>query len=320
MRLCDEDKCGSQEAYRLGQGRICPQKDAQALTAKRHGGGVGAEARRLAGVAAGVADFNSRLVGATVEDAFDIVFAGMAMSVLGVLRSRIPFFFMLNGGADWIRELAEHSSPSDGTRMSPIAWMGVTEKRGFRRSLSGSLDEWKSTQPRRLDISSGTFLRSGDTLRYGWVRLRSTATVWNRSSLVKVCCSHEVFQLPSNPTCISAPRASYRDTDVFDNFARRLEQQHIPGAAGPEVQYRDLTFSALETVDLLNQNIADTAGTVHYFQVIHGRLQITPNSGDIDQEEGLVVSEEASIEAHDAPSDRVWADDRHGRSCYAQST
>lgn len=59
MRLCDEDKCGSQEAYRLGQGRICPQKDAQALTAKRHGGGVGAEARRLAGVAAGVADFNS---------------------------------------------------------------------------------------------------------------------------------------------------------------------------------------------------------------------------------------------------------------------
>lgn len=65
---------------------------------------------------------------------------------------------MLNGGADWIRELAEHSSPSDGTRMSPIAWMGVTEKRGFRRSLSGSLDEWKSTQPRRLDISSGTFV------------------------------------------------------------------------------------------------------------------------------------------------------------------
>lgn len=45
---------------------------------------------------------------------------------------------------------------------------------------------------------------------------------------------------------------------------------------GPsQVQYRDLTFSALETVDLLNQNIADTAGTVHYFQVIHGRLQIT---------------------------------------------
>lgn len=37
------------------------------------------------------------------------------------------------------------------------------------------------------------------------------------------------------------------------------------------------------------------------------QIPVQHNSGDIDQEQELMISEETSVETHDAPSDWVWA-------------